>query len=243
MKTCKYCNQTKEDTDFYARRLKCKRCVIDECVKRPPAGTIRNDAWRAKYENPLDIKVCKHCSEMKFVTEFPKDQYSFDGRRTTCQKCITAGTKQRIVKDILSINTMASKARYKVFIGITNAEIYEINLELKQIVFKILDSSPEYLKIKNSLDHLKEKSEIESGIETNINSQFIEYFDGGMLITTQWYGHLPIFINRHYEELQFGEALKSFFVDENIVNVAGHLIIVSTAKKNFKFIVTHLKEI
>jgi hypothetical protein len=119
-KTCSKCGMLKPITHFwknsatkdgYTRR--CKEC-ISEHIKN---GTQRREHKREL--NPIKMKICTNCGELKDVEQFTKSKRTLDGYNFWCKKCMRKyreenGSKISAVKKIRyysNLDLMHEKSR------------------------------------------------------------------------------------------------------------------------------------
>lgn len=91
MKKCKYCDQVKDTTEFYAHKTnidglngKCKSCIKDYSRAR---RVLKYGEPAPKRVPPEGHKHCSICEQVKPVTEFHREKSNSDGRAHRCRTC------------------------------------------------------------------------------------------------------------------------------------------------------------
>lgn len=108
-RVCNTCGKKKELDHFYAKRAKCKSCLIaqSEARRKLIASVPYEDKERFRCEQtrelggvpPIHLKRCGRCEAVKEIDLFPKRRSSRDGHYENCSECVKLANLRNIEKN------------------------------------------------------------------------------------------------------------------------------------------------
>lgn len=130
MKTCRKCNETKDESCFLFRVDSGKlRNECRDCVKKMMKAYKDKMSVTAKIE--VESKKCLECSVVKKASEFTRNRYAVDGRTPYCRSCNNARTHKYRIDHPEIIRESARRSIAKNRVKIANQQ-------------KVYRSSPEH---------------------------------------------------------------------------------------------------
>ena len=99
MKICASCDIKKPFTEFHIDkaskdgfRFRCKACIKLYDQERSNKMAKLDRVYTAE-----DVKLCKHCREIKLISEFSRNLRNVDGKKSICKPCAIIEDKQRLI--------------------------------------------------------------------------------------------------------------------------------------------------
>lgn len=97
-KTCKICKKRKPLEEFPESAILSTKYKDFICTQCAESGAVPASKAPAPVKIPAGMKLCRHCNEIKPLSDFYDHQSTRDGKHTWCKACVCAGRKMALSK-------------------------------------------------------------------------------------------------------------------------------------------------